>query len=165
MDNFHNPNGIPANIRYGWANHTSFYNGVGTLDATYPDLIRIYTANPTTPNKFRRIKNAKKYLLSNKIYQSGYPIYNINEKSNYKFDFNKILKELRNKKSEILSEHIDEKVLTIPVLNIKYIDQTMKWLGARLTHSLLIGRVFTMIFTGSSNTAGHDNQFASTYPI
>ncbi len=70
-----------------------------------------------------------------------------------------------NLKSEISSEHIDENVLTIPVLNIKYISATMKWLGARLTHSLLIGRVFTMIFTGSSNTAGHDNQFASTYPI
>eukprot|EP01084_Bolivina_argentea_P102393 183441_1 len=70
-----------------------------------------------------------------------------------------------NLKSEILSEHIDENVLQIPVLNIKYIDNTMEWLGARLAHSLLIGRVFTMIFTGSSNTAGHDNQFASTYPI
>eukprot|EP01084_Bolivina_argentea_P158119 275483_1 len=51
VDNFHNPNGIPPNIRYGWANKTTFYNGVGTLDATYPNLIRIYTANPSTPKK------------------------------------------------------------------------------------------------------------------
>ena len=38
-------------------------------------------------------------------------------------------------------------------------------LGVRLLSSLILGRVFTFVTTGSSNTAGHDNVFMSSYPM
>ena len=42
---------------------------------------------------------------------------------------------------------------------------SQNYLGARLAHSLIIGRPFIIVFTGSSNTAGHDNMYGSTYSI
>ena len=38
-------------------------------------------------------------------------------------------------------------------------------LGDRLLSSLILGKVFTFVTTGSSNTAGHDNVFMSAYPM
>ena len=38
-------------------------------------------------------------------------------------------------------------------------------LGMRLLSSLILGKVFTFVTTGSSNTAGHDNVFMSAYPM
>eukprot|EP01083_Nonionella_stella_P273985 929762_1 len=158
--------GIPGDIRYGWANPNTFYNGIGTFDAPYPDLLRILTANPSTPATFASANAVKEYLSSPSfvsLYQS-YPIYDVNPKG-HAFDLGSIMNALEEKRKEILSEHVDERALTLPVLELKHINQTMEWLGARLSHSLLIGRPFTMVFTGSSNTAGHDNQFASSYPM
>ena len=164
IDNQNNKN-IPKNVRYGWAETKTFWDGIGTLDAKYPDLLRILTARPSTPGSFENTQQVKQFMLSPTFVplSQSYPIYSVNPDA--KFDLNKIMDALDSKRKEILSEHVDENVLTIPVLKIKNIDKTMQWLGARLAHSLLIGRVFTMAFTGSSNTAGHDNQFASTYPI
>ncbi len=38
-------------------------------------------------------------------------------------------------------------------------------LGVKLARSLLFGDTFTVGFSGSSNTAGYDNMFTSSYPI
>ncbi|ETO22013.1 hypothetical protein RFI_15189 [Reticulomyxa filosa] len=38
-------------------------------------------------------------------------------------------------------------------------------LGVKMARSLLLGDSFTVAFSGSSNTAGHDNMFLSSYPM
>merc|ERR1719319_920112 len=44
-------------------------------------------------------------------------------------------------------------------------DDSMTRLGTKMARALLLGDVFTFGFTGSSNTAGHQNMYYNTYPI
>eukprot|EP01084_Bolivina_argentea_P178821 309077_1 len=44
-------------------------------------------------------------------------------------------------------------------------DDSKLRLGIKLARSLILGDTFHISFTGSSNTAGHDNLFMSTYPM
>ena len=44
-------------------------------------------------------------------------------------------------------------------------DESTERLGARVLESLLLGKTFTFVTTGSSNTAGHDNVYMSAWPL
>jgi len=81
------------------------------------------------------------------------------------FDVDAILKRLDAKKREMLSEHVDSRFLEFDLLDNEAIRSSLRILGFRLVRSLLLGKRFVSTFTGSSNTAGHDNMFASTYPM
>jgi len=65
------------------------------------------------------------------------------------------------------ARHLDERALTYGVT--KYKDEIMansrRRLGLKLARSLLMGKPFILGTTGSSNTAGHDNMYISSYPV
>jgi len=82
-------------------------------------------------------------------------------------NFNNVLMGVKDMMTKLEERHLDKRALTFGVS--KYSDELMntarRRLGLRLARSLLLGRVFTVGFTGSSNTAGHDNMFVSAYPL
>ena len=105
VDNYHNPNGIPSNIRYGWTNKSLFFNGYKTLPPQNPNLYRILTANPSTPKTFDSVTAIKQYMLSPafvSLYQS-YPKYHVNPKG-HSFDISSIVNKLEETKKQILSD-------------------------------------------------------------
>jgi len=65
---------------------------------------------------------------------------------------------------ELISRHPTEKLFEYSMADIHNFEQSKKKVGHRLLGSLLHGRLFKVAFTGSSNTAGHDNMFATAYP-
>ncbi|ETO29190.1 hypothetical protein RFI_07938 [Reticulomyxa filosa] len=118
---------------------TSIRYGWAAINKTFNGVLRI---DPYYPNVFA-------------VYKS----------SQLSFALDHIESSLKNTLQTLIAEQADEKVLSYSVLKHAYFDQSTEFLAARLLHSLLIGRKFVMAFTGSSNTAGHDNMFLSTYAI
>eukprot|EP01083_Nonionella_stella_P051608 137040_1 len=98
------------------------------------------------------------------IYANPFNIHRSTSSAPYNLDA--ILSELEGMKAQIISEHVSETILNKSILQHEhdYSGTSKEYLGGRLLHSLLIGRPFVYAFTGSSNTAGHDNQFMNTYP-
>eukprot|EP01083_Nonionella_stella_P097232 273279_1 len=77
----------------------------------------------------------------------------------------KLKEDLQSEIDAILSRYsLPSQALFAEVLDYKWPIQFDK-LGVRLLSSLALGRVFTFVTTGSSNTAGHDNLFMSAYPM
>ena len=67
---------------------------------------------------------------------------------------------------QIKSRYSDERILLYGIgEGIYNYDTLAARVEARLLKSLLLGRRFVVSFTGSSNTAGHDNMFMSTYSM
>ena len=95
------------------------------------------------------LNNVENELLS---FKPSYPFYQLRPSNEINVD--RLLSGINNKLNEIIKEHRSEDVLSKPYTNF---GNTNEYVGARLTHSMLIGRPFIIGFTGSSNTAGHDN--------
>lgn len=81
------------------------------------------------------------------------------------FDLTYMMEELEQVRAEIILRYPDERVLGAAMINHYYMDQSKLRLGIRLVRSLLLGDAFTVYTTGSSNTAGHENMFMSTWPM
>ncbi|ETO21710.1 hypothetical protein RFI_15493, partial [Reticulomyxa filosa] len=118
---------LPTSIRYGWGSINQTFNGAYRLDPSYSNVFRVYKAYEPYA-EYRK-----------------------------KFDLNNIKRQLRHVVTELAIEWADERALLWATRPHLHWNDTNEYLGARLAHSLLIGRPFVMVFTGSSNTAGHDN--------
>ena len=83
------------------------------------------------------------------------------------FNISYIINELSTVREEIISRYPGdgEKILGAAIINHYYFDESKLRLGIRLARSLLLGDTFTVYTTGSSNTAGHENMFMSTYSM
>eukprot|EP00488_Nonionellina_sp_1-RS-2012_P001637 TRINITY_DN2681_c0_g1_i1.p1 TRINITY_DN2681_c0_g1~~TRINITY_DN2681_c0_g1_i1.p1 ORF type:complete len:209 (+),score=51.11 TRINITY_DN2681_c0_g1_i1:114-740(+) len=68
-------------------------------------------------------------------------------------------------RDQIISRYPDERALSSAAGRHQYTAQSNLRLGIRLVRSLLLGDTFTVYMTGSSNTAGHENMFMSTWPM
>eukprot|EP00494_Astrolonche_serrata_P025280 UN25541 len=55
-------------------------------------------------------------------------------------------------------------MLSTGIYNTENLEESTIRVGRKLAQSLLLGRPYRAVFTGSSNTAGHDNMFVSAYP-
>eukprot|EP01083_Nonionella_stella_P226557 804482_1 len=74
--------------------------------------------------------------------------------------------EINKQKSNIASKYLGNiEILTQSVQSHTKMDDSKLRLGIKLARSLILGDTFHISFTGSSNTAGHDNLFMSTYPM
>ena len=152
-------------IRDGWCHlYTEFWSGHNRLDPDYPGIFNILFSdtNEDSNDKNNNDDKIKSY------FEVPYP----NCQTKNKFDkdtlsmhINKLLSSLENELNDLIKRHIDERVLSLDICEHDYFDISQKYLGARLAHSSIIDRSFVMVPTGSSNTAGHDNMYDSTYSI
>eukprot|EP01083_Nonionella_stella_P004384 12673_1 len=81
------------------------------------------------------------------------------------FNITDIESELSAVRDEIIARYPSESVLKSAVVNHYSMDDSKLRLGIRLARSLLLGDSFTVYTTGSSNTAGHENMFVSSWPM
>ena len=72
---------------------------------------------------------------------------------------------LENELSDLIKRHVDEHVLSLDICEHDYYDISQNYLGARVAHSLIIGRPFIIVFICLSSIVGHDNMYGSTYSI
>ena len=91
--------------------------------------------------------------------------FEIKSSKNDKININNLIKAVTNKMLEIKKRYSNENVLLESIVNHKFMDDSKIRLGIKLARSMLLGDIFTVAFTGSSNTAGHDNMFMSGYPM
>ena len=84
---------------------------------------------------------------------------------NRKIDISSIKSEIISKMEQIESRYDDKREVIFGVGEINHYSEMTSRLEKRLLKSLLLGRRFVLSFTGSSNTAGHDNMFMSSYSM
>eukprot|EP01084_Bolivina_argentea_P178819 309075_1 len=86
--------------------------------------------------------------------------------TNTKIDVDFMIQQIEDKMNQIAARYSDERILTYGMgEGINNYDTLLARMESRLLRSLLLGRRFVISYTGSSNTAGHDNMFMSTYPM
>ena len=92
--------------------------------------------------------------------------FRIERSRNLEFNITTMISEVTRVRNTLKSFYNDEsRVLTQAVTPHSSMDTSKLRLGIKLARSLLLGDSFTVGFTGSSNTAGHDNMFMSSYPM
>ena len=91
--------------------------------------------------------------------------FDIVRSTNQQIDIDEMIQKIQKYRDDIVGEYEDERILTDPVSKHNKMDDSKIRLGIKLARSLILGDTFHAVFTGSSNTAGHDNMFMSTYPM
>ena len=168
-DQTHNSK-IPGKVR-GTQNKpfSNWWNGHGRIDPDSPHLFDLlYQTDMKDININCNIGNELSqpiYTIQDRLDAMKSCVNKDSKLTNLQASLKKLTSNLKKELSIIVSQYPKEDLLKIGILKHKFFDQSQKYLGARLTHSLVIGRPFIIAFTGSSNTAGHDNMFESTYPI
>ena len=153
-----------------------FWNGHNRVDPDNPEIFSLFYATEEDLENSKQAEQKCLYLISQptNTIQDKIDILKSIENSKDKnckmenvniIQLKNLISNLKKELQTIINNRESEHLLDLAILRHKYFNQSQKYLGARLAHSLLIGRPFITAFTGSSNTAGHDNMFASTYPI
>ena len=85
--------------------------------------------------------------------------------SNDEFDIKNIIDKVDELRHNISKRYPDVRILTESVIQHGYMTDSKLRLGIKLARSLILGNAFIAGFTGTSNTAGHENMFYSTWPM
>ena len=91
--------------------------------------------------------------------------FTVERSMNRQIDLDAMISGIQEMRDAIGAEYEDVRVLTNSVQQHSKMEDSKIRLGLKLARSLILGDTFHAAFTGSSNTAGHDNMFMSSYPM